>query len=106
MRRLVLLASAAFLVLCALRVPRSWPPFAGQLGFTGPLHAADAVRGPDLPIELISQYQGLAEDNVNCGPAGVAAILLYARPDLAAMDPATLVATIRQDTGEPEGDTY
>jgi hypothetical protein len=104
--RLFFLIIAVPLALCAFLVPGSWSPFAGRLTVTSPFPERNAVLGPDLPIPLISQYQGLATDNVNCGPAAVAAIVRYVRPDIADMDTASLVATARDHTGEPSGDTY
>lgn len=56
-------------------------------------------------MALVSQYQGLATDNVNCGPASVAAILRYVRADLGTTALASLVAAARAKTGEPTGDT-
>jgi hypothetical protein len=56
-------------------------------------------------VPLVSQYQGIATDDVNCGPASVAAVLRYLRPDLAAMNPSDLVAATRAATGKPQGDT-
>jgi hypothetical protein len=77
------------------------------LRYTGPLPAVNAVAGPDFPIPLVSQYQGLATDNVNCGPASIAAIVQYVRPGIGAtMDTASLVGDARDKTGEPTGDTY
>jgi hypothetical protein len=76
----------------------------GSIRFTvafGP----DASAGHPLPVPLISQYQGIATDNFNCGPASVAAILRARAAAVGGMDDATLVATIRASTGEPAGDT-
>jgi hypothetical protein len=106
LRQLILLLIAVMLAGYALLLPPTWGPFASRLSFTGQLPAGNAVLGPDLPIPLVSQYQGLATDNVNCGPATVAAALRYARPDLSSMDDAALVAAVRQATGIPVGDTY
>jgi hypothetical protein len=101
----VLLALA--LVLRALPVPHPWAPFAGQLRVAGLFPTTNAVGGPDLPVPLVSQYQGLATDNVNCGPASIAAIVQYLRPDSGnTTDAALLVAGARDKTGEPTGETY
>lgn len=96
----VLLAAAAFLV------PSTWPPFAGHLNFTGSFPAANAVTGLPLPIEPVSQYQGLPTDNVDCGPAAMVAIVRYARPSLATTSTAAQVRAARALTGRPAGETY
>jgi hypothetical protein len=96
----VLLAAAAFLV------PSTWPPFAGHLDFTGSFPAANAVTGSPLPIEPVSQYQGLPTDNVDCGPAAVVAIVRYARPSLTTAGTGAQVRTARDRTGRPAGETY
>jgi len=104
-RRLPFLLLAIVLAALALALPRSWDPLArtalGPLTFTGPLHGGDAVAGPALPVPLISQYQGLAADNSNCGPTAVASLIRYAQPDLAGADDATLVSAVRDATGGP-----
>jgi hypothetical protein len=76
----------------------------GPLRFTiafGP----DASTGHPLPVPLISQYQGIATDNFNCGPASVAAVLRARVAAVGSMDNSTLVAKVRAYTGEPAGDT-
>ena len=101
-----MVVGALLLALGAVLVPASWGPFAGRLQVTGPLHGSDATRGAALPVTVVSQYQGLPTDPVNCGPAAVAAVLRYARPEFGTMDTAALVQAVRTATGAPEGATY
>jgi hypothetical protein len=99
--RLLLLAAA--LALCAMLMPVTFSPWSGPLRFSGT--GADAAAGRPLPVPLISQYQGIATDNFNCGPASVAAILRAGAAAVGGMDDAMLVAEARARSGEPEGDT-
>jgi hypothetical protein len=92
------------MLLCAaLLLPPTWGMFSGALSFDGPYQAASDGAGVVVP--LISQYQGLSTDNVNCGPASVAAILRAMRPNSLPPDDAGLVAAIRDRTGAADGDT-
>ncbi|MGH2347223.1 MAG: C39 family peptidase [Chloroflexota bacterium] len=102
----LLLLVAALLAAAAFLVPDSWPPFAGHVDFTSPFPAANAVAGPRLSIPMVSQYQGLAQDNVNCGPAAVVAIVRYLHPSTAVTSTAAQVRAARDLTGRPEGETY
>ena len=77
--------------------------FASVLSFSGPYHAK--VDGAGLAVPLITQYQGLLTDNVNCGPASVAAILRALRLAALPAYDADLVAAARARTGQPDGDT-
>jgi hypothetical protein len=95
---------AALLVGAALFLPRSWGLFSGALSFDGPGNAARATGG-GLAIPLISQYQGLSTDNVNCGPASVAAIARAVGAGAADLSDAQLVAAARAGTAESDGDT-
>ena len=104
MRRLVVVLSAVALLYAGLRGPRWWGPFSGQLHFSGS-YAGDATLGSPLPIDPVSQYQGLPTDGENCGPASVAALVRWMRPDLAVGNTADLVARIRADTGVAAGGT-
>lgn len=106
LRRLIFLLIGAALIGCALVAPSWWTPLAGRIVFAGAFPATDAVRGPALPLLLISQYQGLATDNANCGPAVVAAAVRYARPAMNTEADPALVARARDATGIRSGDTY
>ena len=77
--------------------------FASALNFSGPYRATSDRLG--LAVPLISQYQGLATDNVNCGPASVAAILRAVRPGGLPPDDASLMAALRNRSGAADGDT-
>jgi hypothetical protein len=94
----------ALLVGAALLLPRSWGLFSGALSFDGPGNVARATGG-GLAIPLISQYQGLSTDNVNCGPASVAAIARAVGAGTANLSDAQLVAAARAGTAEGDGDT-
>jgi hypothetical protein len=65
----------------------------------------DATGGHVLAVPLVSQYQGLATDNVDCGPAAVAALLRFADPALLATPTPEFLTRIRRETGRAAGDT-
>ena len=100
MIRWLLLASIAAIL--GLLVPPSALLYRGTLGYT---LLVPRVRPDGPPPPLIEQYLGLASDESNCGPASVASLLEWVRPELAGMDPATLVARVRNRSGEQAGDT-
>ena len=80
--RLVLLSIAALLAGCTLIVPPWWAPIAGQLIYAGSLPAADAVHRLDLPVSLISQYQGLTTSLRSAFTAGERQVLRNRRPTM------------------------
>ena len=100
MIRWLLLASIATLL--GLLVGPSALLYRGSLDYSAlvPMVRPD---GPSPP--LVEQYLGLASDASNCGPASVAALLEWARPELAGTDPAALVLQVRSRSGEGAGDT-
>jgi len=100
MIRWLLLASIAALL--GLLVGPSALLYRGSLDYSAlvPMVRPD---GPSPP--LVEQYLGLASDASNCGPASVAALLEWARPELAGTDPAALVLQVRSRSGEGAGDT-
>ena len=100
MIRWLLLASIAA-ILGLLAAPSALL-YRGTLGYTA---LVPRLRPHGPPPPLIGQYLGLASDASNCGPASVAALLEWARPELARMDAATLVSLVRGRSGEPVGDT-
>lgn len=100
MNRWLLLASIAAVL--GLLVGPSALLYRGTLGYT----ALVPVVRPDGPSPpLVEQYLGMASDASNCGPASVASVLEWARPELAGTDPAALVSQVRSRSGELVGDT-
>jgi hypothetical protein len=93
------------MLICAVLIlPPNWGMFSGALSFSGSSSAQPDGAG-GLAVPLISQYQGLSTDNVNCGPASVAAILRAMRAHGLPLADADLVAATRNGTGRADGDT-
>ena len=100
MIRWLLLASIAAIL--GLLAGPSALLYRGTLGYTA---LVPRVQPDGPPPTVVEQYLGLASDASNCGPASVASVLEWARPELAGMDPAALVSQVRSRSGEPFGDT-
>jgi hypothetical protein len=75
--------AALGLAICTQFAPDSWGSLSGwadawrllngSLRFVGSPFGGNAVSGTALLLGVVSQYQGLWTDNVNCGPARSAA---------------------------------
>lgn len=76
MIRWLLLASIAAIL--GLLVGPSALLYRGTLGYTA---LAPIVRPDGPPPPLVEQFLGLASDANNCGPASVASVLEWARPE-------------------------